>query len=75
MPGNLESFKTFFWQASKQAGRKAGKQEGKQAGRYVHRQAGRQAGRQASTRKAFSRSHALEGLVKAKMHLKTSTEC
>ena len=63
MPGNLESFKTFFWQASKQAGRKAGKQEGKQAGRYVHRQAGRHAGRQASTRKAFSRSHALEGLV------------
>ena len=62
-------------QASKQAGKQASRQEGKQASSQASRQAGKQAGkqaskqarrqvsRQASTRKAFSRSHALEGLV------------
>ena len=32
-------------------------------GALAREQAGQKAGRQASTRKAFSRSHALEGLV------------
>ena len=52
-------------QASKQAGKQADKQAGKQAKRQAKRQAGKKASRQASTnRKAFCRSHALEGLVK-----------
>ena len=34
-------------------------------GAQAREQAGKKAGRQASTRKAFSRSHALEGLVLA----------
>ena len=54
-------------QADRQAGRQASKQVGrqasKQAGRQASKQAGRQASKQAGTRKAFSRSHALEGLV------------
>ncbi len=51
-------------QASGQVSRQASKQAGRQASRQASRQAGsRQASRQASTRKAFSRSHALEGLV------------
>ena len=33
-------------------------------GALAREQAGKKEGRQASTRKAFSRSHALEGLVK-----------
>ena len=35
----------------------------KQASKQAGKQAGRQAGRQAGTGKAFSQSHALEGLV------------
>ena len=53
-------------QASKerrQASRHAGKQAGKQANKQANKQAGKQAGKKASTRNAFSRSHALEGLV------------
>ena len=55
-------------QASRQASRQAGRQASRQAcrqqtGRQGGKQASKQAGRQASTRKAFSRSHALEGLV------------
>ena len=44
---------------SKQAGRQASRQ----ASRHASRHANRHAKKQASTRKAFSRSHALEGLV------------
>ena len=43
---------------------KAGKQASRQAGKQAGRQAGKQEGKQASSRKAFSQSHALEGLVK-----------
>ena len=39
------------------------KQESSCKGALAREQAGKKAGRQASTRKAFSRSHALEGLV------------
>ena len=35
-----------------------------EASKQAGKQAGRQASKQASTRKAFSRSHALEGLVR-----------
>ena len=41
----------------------AGRQANKEARRKAGMQAGKKAGMQASTRKAFSRSHALEGLV------------
>ena len=50
-------------QASRQADKLAGKQAIKQAVKQAGKQAGKQAKRQASTRKAFCRSHALEGLV------------
>ena len=50
-------------QAGKQADKKSGRKAERQASRQASRQAGKKAGRQASTRKAFSRSHALEGLV------------
>ena len=50
-------------QANKQASMHASKQESKQASMHAGRQASKQASKQASTRKAFSRSHALEGLV------------
>ena len=47
-----------------QAGKQASKQAGRQTERQAGRQAGKKAGRHACTRKAFSQSHALEGLVK-----------
>ena len=58
-------------QAGKQASRQASKQESKhasqqacqQAGKQAEKQAGKQAVKHKSTWKAFSRSHALEGLV------------
>ena len=71
----LKNLGVVLGQASKQAGRQASKQTSKQtskqaskhksrqASRQASKQARRQAGRQASTRNAFSRSHALEGLV------------
>ena len=50
-------------QGSRQASRQASRQGSKQVRRQAGRQAGRQAIKQASTRNAWSRSHALEGLV------------
>ncbi len=50
-------------QAGKQAGRQAGRQVSKQAGKQASKQAGKQVSKQASASMAFSRSHALEGLV------------
>ena len=43
--------------------RQTGKQAGIEVNRLAGRHLGKQASKQASTRKAFSRSHALEGLV------------
>ena len=63
-------------QASNQAGRQKSKQAIKQAGRQASKQAGKQADRKASkqarTRKAFSQSHTLEGLVREIKILKKS---
>ena len=56
-----------------QVGRKAGRLASRQACRQAVRQAGsndRQLSKQASTRKAFSWSHALEGLVSRKPCIK-----
>ena len=61
------------WQAGNHAGNHAGKQTGKWTGKHAgNHTRSKKAGRQASTRKAFSRSHALEGLVYEQIHLKLS---
>ena len=59
----------FLLLVGKQAGEQVGKQVGKQEGKQADRQAGKKADRQASTRKAVSRSHALEGLVLGNFYL------
>ena len=61
--GSKQAGKQVGKQADKQAGKQAGKQASRQASRQAGKQACKQEGKQAITRKAFSRSHALEGLV------------